>query len=52
MLFRSNDTIDMKTVAALKQHKKLLDYMRDTNVTDMLTKQDDVFKSEYSNVVW
>lgn len=47
-----NDTIDMKTVAALKQHKKLLDYMRDTNVTDMLTKQDDVFKSEYSNVVW
>lgn len=42
------DTIDMKVYAALKQKKQLSDYIRDTSVEDMLTKQDEVFKEEYT----
>jgi SNF2 family DNA or RNA helicase len=44
------DTIDMKTVAALRQKKSLLDYVRGTTVTEMLTEVDDIFKQEYSEI--
>lgn len=47
-----NDTIDMKTYAVLKQKKSLSDYIRDNSVEDMLTKQDDVFKDEYKDVLF
>ena len=42
------DTIDMKVVAALHQKRGLLEYIRNTDLTDMLTKQDEVFQIEYS----
>jgi len=43
-----NDTIDMKIYAALKQKRELADYIRDTSITDMLTKVDDVFNDEFT----
>ena len=46
------DTIDMKVYAALKQKKQLSDYIRDKSVEQMLTEIDDVFKEEYSDVVF
>jgi hypothetical protein len=44
------NTIDMKTVAALRQKKQLLDYIRGTSVKQMLTEVDDVFRIEYDGV--
>jgi len=44
------DSIDMKTVAALRQKKSLLDYVRGTTVRQMLTEVDDVFNIEYDGI--
>jgi SNF2 family DNA or RNA helicase len=43
------DTVDMKIVAALKQKRSLLDYVRGVDVKEFLTEQDEVFKMEYTN---
>lgn len=44
------DTVDMKVIAALRQKRELLDYMRGTTVKDFLTNWDEVAQVEYSNV--
>jgi SNF2 family DNA or RNA helicase len=43
------DTVDMKIVAALKQKRNLLDYVRGVDVASFLTEQDEVFQLEYTN---
>jgi len=44
------DTIDMKVIAALRQKRKLLDYMRGTTMSDFLTTWDEVVEVEYAGV--
>jgi SNF2 family DNA or RNA helicase len=45
----SLDTVDMKIVAALRQKRGLLDYVRGVDVKSFLTEQDEVFQIEYTN---
>lgn len=44
------DTIDMKVVAALRQKRGLLDYMRGVSVRDFLTSWDEVAQVEYDGI--
>ena len=44
------DTVDMKIVAALRQKRELLDYMRGVSVKDFLTQWDEVAETEYADV--
>lgn len=45
------DTVDMKTYAALKQKKKLLDYIRETPIENILTEVDDSMQVEYKDIL-
>jgi SNF2 family DNA or RNA helicase len=44
------DTVDMKIVAALRQKRSLLDYIRGVSTKSFLTEQDEVFQVEYAEV--
>lgn len=44
------DTIDMKVVAALRQKRGLLDYMRGVTMKDFLGNWDEVAQVEYANI--
>jgi SNF2 family DNA or RNA helicase len=46
----SEDTIDMKIVAALKQRRDVMEYIRNVSVKSMLCEWDEVFEEEYSEV--
>ena len=48
----TTDTIDMKVFAALKQKKSLSTYIVTKSVEQMLTEQDEVFKEEFSDIVF
>jgi SNF2 family DNA or RNA helicase len=44
------DTVDMKIVAALRQKRSLLDYIRGVSTKSFLTEKDEVFDIEYQGV--
>jgi SNF2 family DNA or RNA helicase len=46
----SEDTVDMKVVAALRQHREVADYIRNTPMKSFLTTWDGVFEQEYANI--
>jgi hypothetical protein len=46
----SEDTIDMKVVAALRQRREVMDYVTRKSVTEFLCEWDMVFEEEYSSI--
>ena len=46
----SEDTVDMKVVAALRQHRDVMEYIRNVSVKDYLCQWDAIFEEEYADV--
>jgi superfamily II DNA or RNA helicase len=46
----NEDTIDMKVVAALKQRRELMDYIKAKPVATFLNEWDDIFEQEYGDI--
>ena len=44
--YQYKDTIDEKIVAALRQKRSLLDYMRDTSIQSFINERDEVLEVE------
>jgi hypothetical protein len=46
----SEDSIDMKVVAALRQRREVMDYITNKDVKDFLCEWDGIFEEEYGSI--